>query len=94
MAKEDDKALALSKSERLIYAKEMTSAKINKDAWNLFLMRSNIDSEIKSLVNDAYNYGFNFVLTCARDCLPREQYDKLRRRVIKMQNKLNHDNEV
>ena len=94
MAKEDDKALALFKSERQIYAKEMTSTQINKDAWNMFLMRSNIDSEIKSLVNDAYNYGFNFVLTCASDCLPRKQYDKLRRHIIKMQDKLNHDNEV
>ena len=94
MAKEDDKSLTLSKSERFIYAKEMTSAKINADAWNMFLIRSNIDSDIKSLVNDAYNYGFNFVLTCASDCLPREQYDKLRRHIIKMQNKLNHDNEV
>ncbi|MDE5886705.1 MAG: hypothetical protein K2H46_03855 [Muribaculaceae bacterium] len=94
MAKEDDKTLALSKSERQIYAKEMTSTKINADAWNMFLMRSNIDSEIKSLVNDAYSYGFNFVLTCAKDCLPREQYDKLIRHIVKMQNKLNHDNEI
>lgn len=89
-----DKNLTLSKSERQIYAKEMTLERIDKDAWNLFLMRSNIDSEIKSLVRDAYNYGYNFVLTCARDCLPREQYDRLIRHIIKMQYKLNHDNEV
>lgn len=94
MAKEKDNSSSLSKSERLIYANEITSAKMNRDAWNMFLMRSNIDSEIKSLVNDAYSRGFNFVLTCARDCLLREQYDKLRRHIIKMQNKLNHDDEV
>lgn len=94
MTNEQDKSFTLSKSERLMYANEITSAKMNRDAWNMFLMRSNIDSEIKSLVNDAYNYGFNFVLTCAKDCLQREQYDKLIRHIIKMQNKLNHDDEV
>ena len=94
MTPDKDKSLTLSKSERQIYANEMTSAKINADAWNMFLMRSNIDSEIKSLVNDAYNYGFNFVLTCAKDCLPNEQCKKLIRHIIKMQNKLNHDNEI
>ena len=94
MTKEKNDKLTLTKSERQIYAKEMTSDKINTDAWNMFLMRSNIDSEIKSLVNDAYNYGFNFVLTCAKDCLPDEQCKKLIRHIIKMQNKLNHDNEI
>lgn len=94
MTDEQDKLFALSKSERLIYANEITSAKMNRDAWNMFLMRSNIDSEIKSLVNDAYSHGFNFVMTCARDCLPREQCDKLRRHIIKIQNKLNHDDDV
>lgn len=94
MTPDKDKSLTLSKSERQIYAKEMTSAKINADAWNMFLMRSNIDSEIKSLVNDAYNYGFDFVLTCAQDCLPDEQCKKLIRHIIKMQNKLNHDNKI
>ena len=89
-----DKNLTLSKSERQIYAKEMTPTQINKDAWNMFFMRSNIDSDIKSLTKDAYNYGFNFVLTCARDCLPREQYNRLIRHIVKMQNKLNHDNDV
>lgn len=94
MTNDPDNPLSLSKSERQIYAKEMTQAKINTDAWNMFLMRSNIDSDIKSLVNDAYSYGFNFVLTCASDCLPIEQYKKLIRHIIKMQNKLNHDYEV
>ncbi len=94
MTKDADKVFALSKSERQIYANEMTLSKINRDAWNMFLIRSNIDTEITSLVRDAYNYGFNFVLTCASDCLPREQYDKLIRHIVKMQNKLNHDTEI
>ncbi len=81
----------LSKTERIIYKDCTTVSKITRDAWNLFLMRSTIDDNIKSLVKESYSKGFNFVLTCAHEYFKPDVFNKFAKHLMKMEAKLNHD---